>query len=190
MTTRRIPASCRFGFLADGDQHHFQVSIPGQSNSDALVEIRECFLLPTNDRPLTSDKQAKTLASLPVSIWEDILPSFAREIKLKEKSNAKNIRFSSGLNLIPRLLGKELCLLVWAVENAHACEVSSAIERWSGLTSEERWWLFNMASSDLGTKDSGWKLAIQIALCNRSNSNVGSYELAQPYSAPTIRIQN
>jgi len=86
--------------------------------------------------------------------------------RLKEKGIAPD-RWSVGENKLERLLGKELCVLAWAVEEAAPDLVPAAITNWSGLKPEERWWLFTMtAAASGGVDDSevGWRKALRFAL--------------------------
>ena len=66
-----------------------------------------------------------------------------------------------------RLLGRELCLLAWAVETASPEVIPSAVRSWVALRPDERWWLFSMAAATTGDAvdaDVGWRKAIRIAL--------------------------
>jgi hypothetical protein len=46
---------------------------------------------------------------------------------------------------VDRLLGKELCLLAWAVvERLEPERISIAVRSWLAMCPEERWWLFGM----------------------------------------------
>ena len=67
-----------------------------------------------------------------------------------------------------RLLGKELTLLGWAVEDADPALIPTAIKNWLGLAAEERWWLFTMTNAATGHvvrgKNRGWRKAVRFAL--------------------------
>ena len=55
-----------------------------------------------------------------------------------------------------RLLGKELCVLAWAVEQMEMEKIPVAVRNWLALRPEERWWLFGMtAMSTGGVMDAG-----------------------------------
>jgi hypothetical protein len=86
--------------------------------------------------------------------------------RLKEKGIASG-RWGVGENKVERLLGKELCVLAWAVEDAHRDLIPVAVTNWSGLKPEERWWLFTMtaaASGGVDDSDLGWRKALRFAL--------------------------
>lgn len=68
--------------------------------------------------------------------------------------------------MIDRLLGKELCVLVWAIERLDQ-KIRIAVRNWLALRPEERWWLFGMtaiATGGIGDADKGWRIALRYAL--------------------------
>jgi len=68
---------------------------------------------------------------------------------------------------VDRLLGKELCVLAWAVEQMDTEKIPVAVRNWLALRPEERWWLFGMtATSTGGIMDAGkgWRAALEHAL--------------------------
>jgi hypothetical protein len=170
MKRNNITLPCRFGFLPEGDQHHFCVVIPKTSEDE--VTIQERFLVPNPEKPLTKDSRAQTVATLPNTTWQQIASAFTRDIKHRIPKISKSSDLQTGENWLPRLIGKELCVLAWAVEKASPVQIQAALQRWSNLTPEERWWLFNMASADLSACLKGWKLALQVALCEKDTQSL------------------
>jgi hypothetical protein len=86
--------------------------------------------------------------------------------RLREKGISPS-RWSVGDNKVERLLGKELCVLAWAIEDAAPDLIPIAITNWSGLKPEERWWLFTMTAAATGGIDDGeigWRKALRFAL--------------------------
>ncbi|MBW9235484.1 DUF3780 domain-containing protein, partial [Leptospira santarosai] len=75
-------------------------------------------------------------------------------------------RFKIGPNPVERLLGKEMVLLMWAIEDSDPHLIPVALKNWFGLSREERWWLFTMANAITGHADDkrGWRKAIRYAL--------------------------
>lgn len=76
-------------------------------------------------------------------------------------------RWTTGRNLVERLLGKELLVLAWAVERAKPEAIPNAIRNWRGLRPEERWWLYTMTAAATGGVDHGnigWRKALRYAL--------------------------
>ena len=68
------------------------------------------------------------------------------------------------------LLGKELLVLLWAIELPGVTpeEIAVAIRNWLGLKSEERWWLYTMTAAATGLSHQqgmGWRGALRQALC-------------------------
>jgi len=105
---------------------------------------------------------------LPRAIWsliaEDLKREFNERLRAKKLSTS---RWTVGINKVERLLGKELLVLAWAVENAVPEAVPNAIRNWIGLRPEERWWLFNITAAATGLpqhSDLGWRKALRFAL--------------------------
>jgi hypothetical protein len=76
-------------------------------------------------------------------------------------------RFEAADNPVHRLLGRELCVLAWAIEVCDPSLIPAAIDAWTGLRPEERWWLYAMAVHGTGhaeDADKGWRKAIRIGL--------------------------
>ncbi len=75
---------------------------------------------------------------------------------------------AKGQTPLSRLLGKELVLLAWAIEDADPGLIPRAIQNWQGLAPEERWWLFTMTNAATGHaitgRDRGWRKAVRYAL--------------------------
>lgn len=92
--------------------------------------------------------------------------------------NLKTSTWKVGANPVDRLLGKELCVLAWAVEGMEFDHIPIAVRNWLALRPEERWWLFGMtALSTGGVQDGnkGWRLALRHAL-----GDVAQHELFKP----------
>jgi len=80
-----------------------------------------------------------------------------------------------GDNPVDRLLGKELCVLAWAIEQMESEKIAIAVRNWLALRPEERWWLFGMtAISTGGLTDSGkgWRIALKHALGDVAQSDL------------------
>ena len=58
--------------------------------------------------------------------------------------------WKAGENPVDRLLGKELCVIVWAVEQMELEKIPVAVRNWLALRPEERWWLFGMTAMSTG----------------------------------------
>lgn len=76
-------------------------------------------------------------------------------------------RWEAADNPVHRLLGRELCVLAWAIETCDDALIPAAIDAWAGLRPEERWWLYAIAVHSTGRADDvdkGWRKAIRIGL--------------------------
>lgn len=106
--------------------------------------------------------------------WRSIANPVKRIFNERLKSRKMpNGRWEVKDNPLHRLLGRELCVLAWAVEACDSALIPAAIEAWTGLRPEERWWLYAMASHATGRAediDKGWRKAIRIGLTEGSGT--------------------
>jgi hypothetical protein len=105
---------------------------------------------------------------LPRATWSMISEEVKRDFneRLRSKKLATS-RWTTGMNKIERLLGKELLVLAWAVEAADPDTVPNAIRNWIGLRPEERWWLYTVTAAATGGPEHaeiGWRKALRFAL--------------------------
>jgi Protein of unknown function (DUF3780) len=164
-----------FGVPATSDPHHFQVIIPKASSGK--VQISEHLGLQTH-----SDEFAvidRVLLERPrwTAIRSEVQRAFNTRLK---EHNLKTDSWKVGENLVDRLLGKELCMLAWAVESMEMEKIPVAVRNWLALRPEERWWLFGMAAmttGGIGDGNKGWRLALRHAL-----GDVAQNELLTPRS--------
>jgi Protein of unknown function (DUF3780) len=152
-----------FGVPNDIDPHHFVVDIPAARANP--VVITEQFGLSGGSNGLPDSLERCRLNQ---DAWNAVRKELERVLndRLKEKKLATS-RWKSGKNQVERLLGRELCILAWAIEAAPKETIPNAIRNWAGLKPEERWWLFAMAASMTGTSqdvDIGWRKALRVAL--------------------------
>ena len=150
-----------FGVPNDIDPHHFVVEVP--SDKAKPVVITEHFGLAGG-----GDADSVERCRLPQVAWNAIKKETERVLneRLKEKKLTGS-RWKAGRNQVERLLGRELCVLAWAVEAAPKDTIPNAIRGWGAFKPEERWWLFAMAASLTGTSqdaDIGWRKALRVAL--------------------------
>lgn len=107
------------------------------------------------------------------AIWNAVASDAQMEFKRRAKEKGvKFARWHAGENSVERLLGKELLVLLWAVDHddVTSAEIATAIRNWLGLKPEERWWLCTAACSTAATgkaegRDIGWRTAIRAGLC-------------------------
>jgi len=171
-----------FGVPNDIDPHHFVVDIPAARANP--VVITEQFGLSGGSNGLPDSIERCRLNQ---EAWNAVRKELERVLndRLKEKKLATS-RWKSGKNQVERLLGRELCILAWAIEAAPKETIPNAIRNWSGLKPEERWWLFAMAASMTGTSqdvDVGWRKALRVALTeNPTGEEVVAIRAKRPKS--------
>tara|TARA_R110002094_G_scaffold208489_1_gene179006 strand:+ start:4041 stop:5120 length:1080 start_codon:yes stop_codon:yes gene_type:complete len=151
-----------FGVPASSDPHHFKVIIP-KANS-GKIEIREHLGLQAQSEELSVIDRV----ILDRPCWTAIRSEVQRAFNARLKSyGLKTSSWQVGENVVDRLLGKELCVLAWAVEGMDIDNIPVAIRNWLALQPEERWWLFGMTAMSAGgieDRDVGWRIALRHAL--------------------------
>jgi hypothetical protein len=154
-----------FGFIPQETQHHFLVRIPRSKNQDIVIYERFSW---NNKDEETSDIEEKNIkVMISYEKWEAVKNAFEKEFNRRLGLNNTIIgKFKIGDIPIERLYGKELVLLLWAIEDSDPALIPIAIKNWLGLSPEERWWLFTMANASTGhySKKRGWRIAIRYAL--------------------------
>jgi hypothetical protein len=105
-----------FGAPEQFGGHVFRVEIPAVRS--APVRITEDYGYRGLEGGIPRDEER---VILPRPIWSGIADSARREFNDRLKA-AKVLtgRWHTGVNLVDRLLGKELCVLAWAAETANA----------------------------------------------------------------------
>ena len=101
-------------------------------------------------------------------VWSAIADIARREFNDRLKTvKVLTGRWHTGTNRVDRLLGKELCVLAWAAEQANEQQIPVICSKWAALRPEERWWLFSMTVAEAGLPEDtqrGWRLALYHAL--------------------------
>jgi hypothetical protein len=101
-------------------------------------------------------------------VWSAIADPARRELNVRLKAAKIRVgRWHIGINLVDRLLGKELCVLAWAAETANVEQFPVICSKWAALRPEERWWLFAMTVAEAGLPEDtqrGWRRALFHAL--------------------------
>lgn len=162
------PEIIKFGFIPQENEHHFLVVIP--KSKDKKVKIYERFYWQYNTKKQEIDTTKDRLkAEISKNNWDIIKNDLEKEFKtrLKEKKLPYGqAKWTIGDNAVDSLLGKELLLLVWAIEECEIRDINTAIKSWKGLDIAERWWLYTMTNAATGGVDDrrGWRRAIKYAL--------------------------
>ncbi len=164
--------TCAFGFDPAESSTHFLVLIP--AGSTLPVEISEH--LSWNQEQLessvhygTNREDGQLRCRLARSKWNDIADVVRSEFNVRLKKLGRRAgKWKVGYNVVGRLLGKELTLLAWAIEDADPALISTAVANWQGLSHEERWWLYTMTAAATGNyaigRNRGWRKAVRYAL--------------------------
>lgn len=169
-----IPTEARHGFLIDvpkGKGRNDWISIAEYRNVDiSQLESNDQGVAEGEDGDLPRDR-----ANLRVLIdrgrWLELAPSFFEEANRRLRSNGHaTFKFqknpSKPIPVHPSL-GKELCILCWAIEEAPPESIPNALLNWEALAPEERWWLYTMTVATTGQamqKGVGWRKALRAAL--------------------------
>lgn len=172
--TSAAPAGGRptlgFGVPATSDPHHFKVTIP--RSSSAPVQLSEYLGL----QALSDEHSVLDRVLLDRARWAAIRSEVQRAFNARLSAHdLKPSAWKVGDNYVDRLLGKELCVLAWAVERMDLDKVPVAVRNWLALRPEERWWLFGMtamSTGGIGDSDRGWRLALRHALGDVAQSEL------------------
>jgi hypothetical protein len=164
-----------FGVPATSDPHHFIVQIPRGNAAPVLI----CEHLGMGSD--TAREQVIDRILLERHRWTAIRAEVQRAFNAR--LNEHNLAIGTwkvGDTPVDRLLGKELCVLAWAIERLEPEKIRIAVRNWLALRPEERWWLFGMtamATGGIHDADKGWRVALRHAL-----GDVAQNELPRPRS--------
>jgi hypothetical protein len=131
--TRYAHRTRGFGVPATSDPHHFVVRIP-RGNSAAVL-ISEHLGMSAGAAP----EQILDRVLLGRLRWSAIRAEVQRAFNARLKGhNLATGTWKVGDTPVDRLLGKELCVLAWAVERLEPEKVRIAVRNWLALRPEER----------------------------------------------------
>ncbi len=152
-----------FGAPETFGAHVFRVEIPAARSEP--VRIIEDYGYRGLEGGIPRDEERVILLR---PIWSGIADIARREFNGRLKAaKIPTGRWHTGVNLVDRLLGKELCVLAWAAETATAEQLPIICSKWAALRPEERWWLFSMTVAEAGLPEDtqrGWRRALFHAL--------------------------
>lgn len=166
------------GFLPDEARHGFLIDIPKGSGGNDIISITEYRGDSLNDLgSRTVAPPSPGDPSLRVVInrvrWNALAPAFWEEANRRLRANglpaAKYQKNPAKPVPVHPSLGKELCILCWAVEDASPDDIPNALRNWEALAPEERWWLYTMTIATTGQamqKGIGWRKALRAALAD------------------------
>lgn len=166
------------GFLPQEARHGFLIDIPKGSAPNGMICITEHRGSDLDQLGARAGKApAPTDPALRVMIdrtrWLALAPAFWEEANRRLRANglpvAKFQKNPSKPVPIHPSLGKELCILCWAVEDASPDDIPNALHNWEALAPEERWWLYTMTVATTGQamqRGLGWRKALRAALAD------------------------
>lgn len=160
---REAPQTVDFGAPTSFGAHLFRVEISAVRTESMI--IIEDYGYRGQEGGFPRDEERVVLQR---PVWSAIADTARREFndRLKAAKVATG-RWHTGVNLVDRLLGKELCVLAWAAETANDDQLPVICSKWAALRPEERWWLFAMTVAEAGLPDDtqrGWRRALFHAL--------------------------
>lgn len=152
------PTMHDFGVVAEhGDSFEFHIEgiAGGICHLIAVVQ--------TERGPRRSD-----LTEIAAVTWRKISIRVVRELAqgMDEAERRKAApSFKTGANRLSPLVGRELALLLWALQEQGAEEQREAIVHgWRELAREERWWLYAKAAAPGQKAGTGWRRGLFHAL--------------------------
>lgn len=162
-----IPGEARHGFLVD---------VPKGTGGADLIRITEhrgndIGTLGESEMVSTSANDPSLRVVIDRTRWLALAPAFWEEANRRLRANgfstAKYHKNPRKPVPVHPSLGKELCVLCWAVEEASPDDIPNALRNWEALAPEERWWLYTMTVASTGQamqKGLGWRKALRAAL--------------------------
>lgn len=191
-TTRTRIGSARqpvgLGFLPVEARHGFLIEVPKGSSKNDYIRITEHRNVDLSQLDLVGETVA--LASSEGSLrrgndndpglrvlidrsrWLALAPAFWEEAHRRLRANGlPSCKFQKNPSKpvpVHPSLGKELCVLCWAVEESQPDLIPNALLNWEALAPEERWWLYTMTVATTGQalqhRGLGWRKALRAAL--------------------------
>lgn len=164
MNMKRVAVG--FGFIPAESRHHFLVCIPDKNEGNVVIYERFAWQ-DEESLQMLNLYEDKEKAEISKHKWKLIEETLKNEFNNRLKKQKIPVgRFTKGQTPVERLLGKELLLLVWAIEDCDPSVIPTAIRNWLGLAPEERWWLFTMTNAATGGVHDrrGWRKALRYAL--------------------------
>lgn len=170
--------SIGLGFMPEEARHGFLIDIPKGSAGSDMICISEhrgddLDTSGTRENPASSPSDPSLRVLIDRTRWLALAPGFWEEANRRLRANglpSAKFQKNPGKPIpVHPSLGKELCILCWAVEEATPDDIPNALHNWEMLAPEERWWLFTMTVATTGQalqKGIGWRKALRAALAD------------------------
>lgn len=178
MATRKrnpVRKAIGLGFLPEEARHGFilDISQTGKDDPAFIAELRGPELAGWESHAVLEPTDPALRVAITRERWLALAPSFWEEANRRLRANGlptqKYRKTSAKPVPVHASLGKELCILCWAVEDASIDDIPNAIRNWEALAPEERWWLFTMTVATTGQaaqRGIGWRKALRAALAD------------------------
>jgi hypothetical protein len=164
-----MTASANFDCADIYSEHAFLVRLTRRQDARAVVS--EVYGRAPTERETAWAPETVLRCEAPRAAWDavagEVRAEFNRRLRIEGKPAG---RWGADETAVQRLFGKELLVLLWAVEapDIRPEEIEAAIRNWLGLKPEERWWLYTMTAAATGLAHQsglGWRCALRHALC-------------------------
>ena len=193
-----------FGFIPADSDHHFLVLIPASRTESVIISEHLSWEPAKEPKRLTlapGEEDSKVKAILPRGKWDKIAEFVEAEFNDRlRRQNLRTGKWKAGGVPLARLLGKELALLAWAIEDADPALIPAALNNWQGLLPEERWWLYTMTNAATGHavngRNKGWRKAVRFALTENPTTDqavhpgLELFELIREQSSRFDRVEH
>lgn len=150
-------------------EHAFLVRLT--RGRDARAVVTEVFGRAPTEREPSWAPETVLRCEAPRAAWDAVAGEARAEFNRRLRADGKpSGRWGAEETAVQRLFGKELLVLLWAVEapDVRPEEIPVAVRNWLGLKPEERWWLYTMTAAGTGLAHQtglGWRGALRQALC-------------------------
>ncbi|MDO9507249.1 anti-phage-associated DUF3780 domain-containing protein [Hydrogenophaga sp.] len=152
-----------FGASAEYGAHVFTVNIPAGRSGDVVLTEEYGYLAGQEGTP-----EFEIRAILPRAKWGKLADAARKDFNARLRSSkVPPSTWKPQANFLDRMLGKELCVLMWAAEHASEEQLDAICIKWTALRPEERWWLYAMTVAQGGLAEDGkrgWRKALFYAL--------------------------
>jgi hypothetical protein len=173
-----------FGARDEFGAHIFKATIPPGRAGNVVLTENYGYLAGYEGTP-----EFEVRAILPRLKWGKLADAARKDFNARLRARrVPPSTWKPNENILDRMLGKELCVLMWAAELAGEAQLDTICARWTALRPEERWWLYAMTVAEGGLAEDGkrgWRKALYYALSD--NGAIGSQEKKKIHVENSIR---
>lgn len=165
--TKKMNEFFGFGFNPKISSHHMLVCVSKKNDQDVVIYERYKWDPEEKNQKLDFYIEDQAKAAISKDKWKRLEEPVRLEFNKRLKENKLPAgRFITGQTPVERMLGKEMLVLIWAIEDCDPSNIPAALRNWFGLSPEERWWLYTMTNAATGSISDrmGWRKALRYAL--------------------------